>query len=169
MPNARSRTTIVCGPIGLPIHPTVTEDGRRLYARHIDTTRQESVDVPNENTQEQARPAHLEPIDAYNRALVRLGHKLTEVTLAIERKSADLAGVGAHNAVGAWIAADAACKRLSDEIGEPHPLFESARVGLTECFEALLVLLRQAERQFTNRALKAQLTYLRESLELART
>lgn len=160
----------MCGPIvGLSLDITVLEDHRQLYAQRRDTTTPEGTGLAgDDDTQEQIQPLHLEPIDAYNHALVHFSDKLTELVTAIEGNDPELTGVCANDAVGAWVAADAACKRLADEIGEPHALLDSAMFGLTEGHHALQSLLSEAQADFANPTLQGQLKYLRASLDLVR-
>lgn len=122
--------------------------------------------MDDDDTQEQIQPPHLQPIDAYNHALVQFSANLAELLTAIAGNDATLTGVCANNAVGAWIAADAAHKRLVREIGEPHPLLDSASFGLREGHHALQSLLSEAQGDFANVALQDQLGQLRTSLDL---
>lgn len=119
-------------------------------------------------TQEQIRPARLDPIDAYNHALVQFSHEFTDLARAIEDHDTELAGVSANDAVGEWIAADAACKRLARDLGKAHSLVEAAHFGLTERRHALLTTLEEAETKFTNPRLRNRLKYLRQTLGIAR-
>jgi hypothetical protein len=123
--------------------------------------------MDNEETKMQIQLVQLGPIDAYNHALIELGHALAEATHAIEDNNVELFRINANDAVSAWIAADAACRRLSQEIVERRSV-EAARFELGQRCDDLRELFTTAETQFASAALQARIDYMRESLSIAR-
>lgn len=127
----------------------------------------EGVDVNDDDTQEQTRPEHLEPIDAYNRALFELDIELHDLANAIKDDATELIAVGAHDAVIVWLAGDAAYQRLAPTMTEAQSLLEAAKLGLAERYSALMNLFDLAETKFTEPDDLGELTALRRTLEIA--
>jgi hypothetical protein len=122
--------------------------------------------VHDEETQVQSQRARLALINAYNHALIDLGHALAKATRVIEENNVEHFRISANDAVSAWIATDAACRRLSQETSEVAAV-EAARFELDQRCDDLNELLTTAESKFANAELQTTINYMRESLAIA--
>jgi hypothetical protein len=113
----------------------------------------------------QAR-ARFAPIDAYNHALIDVGHALAKAVRAIEGNDVDLFRISAADAVSAWIATNAAYQCFAQEVGD-LPLVDATRCRLDERYDDLRELLTTAESKFAGAALQIRIEYMRESLSIA--
>jgi hypothetical protein len=152
--------------------PATPRGTQRIHAFFIDDTRPstspEGVDVREDDTRQQTQPEHLEPIDAYHRALLACSAELNALTRTMVEGDAERFSSGAGEAVAMWIAADAARKRLAPVLAEAPELLDASRSGLTERYCALVRLFDLASTRFTAPSLRDQLSGLRKSLEIAR-
>jgi hypothetical protein len=128
---------------------------------------QEGVDVDNDDTQEQIQPAYLEPIDAFNQALLAFGVRWKEADQAVADAYAKRFVASATDAVALWIAADAALKRLAHAWAEAPALLHVARLGLTERYDALIGLFDLARERIADPGHVDRLASARRSLEIA--
>lgn len=123
------------------------------------------LDVHDEETQVQIQHSRPTLIVVYNHALIDLGHALARATDAIADNNVDRFRISANDAVSAWIATDAACRSLSQELGEV-PSVNAARFELRQRCDDLHELLATAETRFASAALQATINYMRESLSI---
>jgi myo-inositol catabolism protein IolC len=128
----------------------------------------EGMDVDEDDTEEKTHPEDLAPIDAYNRALVVLGVELDDLSRALTNGDDELFDIAAGDAVGTWLAAHAAYRRLIHVFDDAPALRDASRRGLSERYDALLALFDAARDTFGDPRLHESLQGLRKSLEAAR-
>ena len=164
--NPRSRATTCESPFAFD--PTIDVEPSQLAAIALDPIAPEGAEQGDDDrTQEQIQPGYLEPIDAYNRALVQFDTQLAALSSALKYNDVRLAASSAIAAAGEWIAGVAACTRLTRDIGPTISLSRAARRGLVERGHVLRTLLREADEAFPD-STREHLRSVRESLQLAR-
>ena len=124
--------------------------------------------VDDDVTQDQGSPPDLlEPIGAFYRALGALEQHCDQLGTALRNRDPARTEVAAGHAYVAWLAVNAAWRRLESRAGETGDGVPTAALALDAARHALRELFARAQTELAAPALHATLSQLRLGLALA--